>query len=86
MQSILLCGVFIVIGTALWILSFVLGLIVSQISSLLGTLVGLLTGLLALVFFVAIVGAWIFCMVKAYQSQYFKLPVLGNFAEKFSQK
>ena len=24
------------------------------------------------------------CLIKAYQGQYFKLPVIGNFAEKFS--
>jgi len=28
----------------------------------------------------------ILCMIKAFQNQYFKLPILGNFAEKFSQK
>jgi uncharacterized membrane protein len=26
------------------------------------------------------------CLVKAYQGQYFKLPIIGNFAEKFSAK
>ena len=30
--------------------------------------------------------AAILCLVKAYQGQYFKLPVIGNFAEKFSAK
>jgi len=25
-------------------------------------------------------------LIKAYQSQYFKLPVIGNLAEKFSAK
>jgi uncharacterized membrane protein len=25
-------------------------------------------------------------MIKAYQKQYFKLPIIGNFAEKFSAK
>jgi uncharacterized membrane protein len=86
MQSILLFGAIIVIGTVFWIVFFILGLIVGQISGLLATLFGLLSVLFSLVFVVLILGAWIFCMVKAYQGQYFKLPVIGNFAEKFSQK
>lgn len=27
---------------------------------------------------------WILCMVKAYQGERFKLPVIGDFAEKYS--
>jgi uncharacterized membrane protein len=38
------------------------------------------------VFWLAIVIAWVMCLIKAYQSQYFKLPVIGNLAEKFSAK
>jgi uncharacterized membrane protein len=39
-----------------------------------------------IVFWLAIVIAWVMCLIKAYQSQYFKLPVIGNLAEKFSAK
>ena len=85
MQSILLSGTFIVVGTVLWILIFVVGIILGQISGILSSIFGLLMTLVGLVFFLAIVGAWIFCMIKAYQGVYFKLPLLGNFAEKFSQ-
>jgi uncharacterized membrane protein len=86
MQSIILTGVFVVVGTALWILSFVIGIIVGYISSLLGFLVSVVIGLIGLVFLIAMFVAWVLCMIKAYQGQFFKLPVLGNFAEKFSQK
>lgn len=86
MQSMLLSGVFWVGMIGLWILSFVLALIVGQISGLLGSLVWVLMTLLELVLAVACLIGFVFCMIKAYQSQYFKLPVLGNFAEKFSQK
>ena len=86
MQSILLFGTVVVVGTVLWILLFIVSFILGQISGILGSIFGLLMGLLALVLTVVIVGAWILCMIKAYQSQYFKLPVIGNFAEKFSQK
>jgi len=86
MQSILLFATFFVVGIVLWILSFIVGIIAGQISSLLGTLVGLVIGLLALVYFVAFIIAWIMCMIKAYQGQYFKLPLVGKFAEQFSMK
>jgi|ERR1051325_5923773 uncharacterized membrane protein len=86
MQSILLFGTVIVVGTVLWVVLLVLSIILGYISSVLGSIFGLLMGLFALIYTVVIVGAWILCMVKAYQGQYFKLPVIGNFAEKFSQK
>jgi uncharacterized membrane protein len=86
MQSILLSGVFWVGIIGLWILSFVLALIIGQISGLLATLVWVFTTLLEVVLAIACLIAFVLCMIKAYQGQYFKLPVLGNFAEKFSQK
>ena len=86
MQAILLGATATVVGIAIWIFAFVIGLIVGQISSVLGMLVSLVTGLLALVFFVAVVIGWVMCLIKAYGGQYFKLPIIGNFAEKFSQK
>jgi len=86
MQAILLGASVTVIIIALWILSFILGIIFSQISGLLGMLVSGITFLLGLVLFIAVVIAWIMCLIKAYGRQYFKLPIIGNFAEKFSQK
>ena len=86
MQSILLFGVFIVGEVAIWIVSFILAIILGYISGLLGTLAWALMSLLGFVLFIAALIGWIVCMIKAYQFQYFKLPVLGNFAEKFSQK
>ena len=41
-------------------------------------MVGSVIGLLALV-------CWILCMVKAYQGQRFKLPVIGDLAENYSK-
>ena len=86
MQSILLGAVAFIGGIVLWVLWVVVTLILSQIADVLGTLAGLVLGLLIGVFYLAIVIGWVMCLIKAYQSQYFKLPVLGNFAEKFSQK
>jgi uncharacterized membrane protein len=86
MQSMLLSGVFWVAIIGLNILSLVLALIVGQVSGLLGSLVWVFTTLLEVVIAIACLIGLVLCMIKAYQNQYFKLPFLGNFAEKFSQK
>jgi uncharacterized membrane protein len=86
MQAILLGAVWIVLLIVLSIVSFVLTLIVGQFSGLLATLISLVLWLLYFVVWIALVIGWIFCLIKAYQGQYFKLPILGNFAEKFSAK
>ena len=86
MQSILLQVVFVVLAIVIWVIVFILVLIASQVSGLIGTLVSIVATLVWIVLILGIVVAWIMCLIKAYQSQYFKLPVIGNFAEKFSQK
>jgi len=86
MQSILLNAAAIVIGIVLWIAWVVIALIGAMISESLGALFGILFMLLIVVFYIAIFAAVILCLIKAYQRQYFKLPVIGNFAEKFSTK
>lgn len=86
MQSILLNATFIVVLIALYIAWAVVVIVLGMISDVLAPIGGLLFGLLILVFCIAIVIAWVMCLIKAYGQQYFKLPVLGNFAEKFSQK
>jgi uncharacterized membrane protein len=86
MQSILL-NVFIAIaGFAIWIVTFIFLLIATQLSDLLGTLIGLVATLLWIAFSVCLLIAWVMCLIRAYQSQYFKLPIIGNFAEKFTSK
>lgn len=86
MQSILFNVLFGVLAFVLWIVLFVLFLILAQVSDALTTIVGLLSMLLWLLLLVGVLVGWILCLVKAYQGQYFKLPIIGNFAEKFSAK
>lgn len=86
MQSILLNAAAIVLAFVLYIAWAVLAIIFSQISSALASLVSILIGLLIFVFWVLVLIAVVMCLIKAYQKQYFKLPVLGNFAEKFSAR
>jgi len=59
---------------AIWVVTFVLGFI-----PFLGWA---LSGLISLA---GIIG-WIVLMVKAYNNEYFKLPVIGNLAEDFLKK
>ncbi len=78
MQAILLGGAAVVISIAfgtVWSIAY-------YISWILGSLVGLVGALVWLVVLVA----WVMCMIKAYQGQYFKLPILGNIAENMINK
>ncbi len=73
MQSILLSVTFIV----LWIALTIFGLI-----PVIGWLISVL---LIPVMFLGNVALVIVLIVKAYQGQWFKLPVLGDYADKFSK-
>ena len=86
MQSLLFNVLFGVLAIALWVVLAVGFLIASQISGALTALLSLVSILVWVVLFIAIVIGWVLCLVKAFQGQYFKLPVIGNFAEKFSAK
>ena len=86
MQSLLFNVLVGVVAIALWIVLFVVFMIASQISGALATLLSLVSLLVWGVFLLAILAGFILCLVKAFQGQYFKLPVIGNFAEKFSAK
>jgi uncharacterized membrane protein len=85
-QAMLLGGSAIVLGIALWVVWAILLIIVVQISDVLTMLLNLVFVLLMIAFYLGLLVAWIMCMIKAYQKQYFKLPVFGNFAEKFSAR
>lgn len=86
MQSLLLNVLVIIIGIVIWVVTVVLWLISTQISGILSALVSLVATLVWVVFGIGILIGVIMCLIKAYQGQYFKLPIIGNFAEKFSQK
>jgi uncharacterized membrane protein len=86
MQSILLNALAAVVAFALWVVVFILALIAGQLADALGTIIGLLGTLLYLAFVLGILIAWVMCLIRAYQGKYFKLPIIGNFAEKFSSK
>jgi uncharacterized membrane protein len=64
----------IVIVVALNILTMILG----SIASFLGVIMSILVPVLGLAVFVL----WIICLVKAYQGERWKIPYIGDFAEK----
>ena len=86
MQSILLGAAAIVIFIVFWIVAVVSSLVVGYISSILGGIVWLVMVLVGGVLGLGIFVGAIISLIKAYQGQYFKLPVIGNYAEKFSAK
>jgi len=77
-QAILLGAASIVVQFGLSILSLLLG----YLSGVLSMLIGFLGFVIWAVFFVC----WILCMVKAYQNEQWKIPYLGDIAEKQAAK
>jgi uncharacterized membrane protein len=86
MQSILFCVVVAVLGIALWVVTFLFLLVGAMLPDIMGSLLALLGTFIWLVFSIALLIAWILCLVRAYQGQFFKLPVIGNMAEKIVNK
>jgi uncharacterized membrane protein len=72
-------------GVAVFVLFFVFNIFVLGICYVSGILGGLF-GLLGLVIWLGFLIGWIFLLIKAYQGQMFKLPVIGNIAEGIVNK
>ncbi len=94
MQSIL-CGItmsvlMIVLAIINVILAIVIGVAAGAAGSTAGSLAGmvitLVSALIWLVLPLLYLGGLIFAAVKAYQGQIFKLPIVGNMAEKIVNK
>lgn len=77
-QSILFGVAAIIISIAYNIFS----IIVSSFSTIIGLLFSLGGLFLALLFF----AAWVYCLLKAYQGQKFKLPIIGDMAEQWTSR
>jgi uncharacterized membrane protein len=75
-QSIVFSGAVIV----LWIVLMIVGLILTSISWTLGNVFGLLTLVLWLGLFVV----WVVLLIKGYSGEKWKLPVLGDMAERIA--
>ncbi len=76
-QSILLSAIGLVVGIIVY--AFMIVGIVAN-SGVLVSLFSLIASLIGL----AVIAAIIFCAIKAYQGEIFKLPILGDLADKWS--
>ena len=85
-QALILGIIAAVLMIGSWPVWIVVVIIAALLPDILGTLLMGIVGLVMTVLFLAIFVGWIMGMVKAYQREYFKLPVIGNLAEKYSQK
>ena len=83
LQSVLWSVLLGVAITVVWIVGFVLGLVVSQASGALAGIVWLLVVLIFVGLLLALFGGLIFGAIKAFGGAEFKLPVVGNMAEKW---
>jgi uncharacterized membrane protein len=92
LQSILLHVAFVVILIAMMFIGFVLAIggaaaaSASNAGGGIAGIIGMLIGLLWFVIIIAYVGGLIFAAVKSYGGAMFKLPIIGNMAEKFANK
>jgi len=85
-QALILGIIAAVFSIGSWIVWLVVAIISSQLPDAVGMLFLGVVGLVMFVVVMAIIVGWIIGMVKAYQHQYFKLPIIGNMAEKYSSK
>jgi uncharacterized membrane protein len=61
-------------------------LVGAMLPDIMGSLLALLGTFIWLIFSVALLIAWVLCLVRAYQGQFFKLPFIGNMTEKIVNK
>jgi uncharacterized membrane protein len=66
------------------ILLAVVGMVLSMISTTLGSLIWGLIGLLAMIAWLPLLAGVAFAAYKAYQGDMFKLPIVGNLADKWA--
>jgi uncharacterized membrane protein len=86
MQSILFNVVVAVIAIGGMIILGILGVVLSSMSDALGIIYSIIMLGFWLIFMAVVFVAAILCLYKAFKGQMFKLPVIGNMAEKIVNK
>ncbi len=92
MQSVLLIVIFVVLAIVLSIITFIVGIIFgvaagaagSSAGGLVSIIFALLSALIWLVIPLIFLALLIFAAIKAYGGNWFKLPIIGNMAEKWT--
>ena len=85
-QSLLLGVGATVIAIVLAIVLAILGAVIAAVSQDMVPLVGILFGLVFTVFGLAVFAAAVWAAIQGFQGNIFKLPIIGNFAEKMANK
>jgi uncharacterized membrane protein len=88
-QSLLYHAVIVVVMIALMIIGVFLGIAGAMAGGSGGAVGGAVGGLISLVWmllFLAYLAGLIYAAVQAYSGKWFKLPIVGNMAEKFANK
>ena len=83
-QSLLWGVAMTVVVVVIGIVGTIITLAAATASSTLGWIIGVIVTLLYFGWLLATLGGMIYAAIKAYGNQTFKLPVVGNFAEKWS--
>ena len=86
MQSILFCVVIAVLSIVLWVLTILFFLVGAMLPDVMGSLLALLGTFIWIIFSIALLVGWVLCLVRAYQGQFYKLPFIGNMADKIVNK
>jgi len=94
LQAILLYAAFIIVAIGLTIIFMIIGIILGVASAAanssagggLAAIFGLLSFLVWIIILVAYIGGLIMAAVKSYNGVMFKLPIIGNLAEKWTSK
>jgi uncharacterized membrane protein len=84
LQSVMWAVAYIVGMILLMVVGGIVAVVVSQVSGALGSIVGLLMVLLYFGLLFGFLGGLIFAAIKSYGGNYFKLPIVGNLAEKYA--
>ena len=91
LQSVLLFVLWIIVVIVLSIVSVVLGLIIGAAANAAGGAGGIISVIFSLISLLVwlvlpllFLGVLILAAVKAYGGNYFKIPIIGNMAEKFA--
>lgn len=79
-QSLLLMGAILIVEIPAYILMVILMLMNSTITTILGGLFGLVLGIFGL----AVLIFLILAMIKAFQGEMYKIPFIGDMADKWS--
>jgi uncharacterized membrane protein len=90
LQSLLFHVAWIVVFIVLLIVGTIFGILMAAIASTMGSGLGALVGLVMTLLWLAVVAVYIggllFAAFKAYGGNWFKLPIIGNMAEKMVNK